>query len=65
MHERNDFHYYVLLNSISIISGQWEDDNVIKSYVQSDPIDGCASAGMELGMARLAGQRFTYSYRGS
>ena len=24
-----------------------------------------ALAGMELGMARLAGQRFTYSYRGS
>ena len=36
MHER----IYVLLNSISVISGQWEDDNVMKSSVQRDLIYG-------------------------
>ena len=28
------------LKSISVISGQWEDDNVMQSCVQRDPIYG-------------------------
>ena len=39
MHERMTC-IYVLLNSISVISGQWEDDNVMKSSVQRDSIYG-------------------------
>ena len=40
MHERMNCIFFVLLNSISVISGQWEDDNVMKSCVQRDPIYG-------------------------
>ena len=39
MHERMTC-IYVLFNSISVISGQWEDDNVMKSSVQRDLIYG-------------------------
>ena len=40
MHERINCNFYVLLNSISVILGQWEDYNVTKSCVQRDPIYG-------------------------
>ena len=40
MHERMNCIFYVLLNSISVISGQWKDGNVMKCCVQRDPIYG-------------------------
>ena len=58
----DDLRFYVLFNSIRVISGRWVDDNerlcAMKPHLQlkrSSP-----QAGPELTTARLVGQRLTH-----
>ena len=58
----DDLQFYILFNNVSIISGQWENDNErlcsVKHCLRSKRF--LPSAGLEPGTARSAGQRLTY-----
>ena len=62
----NDLRFYVLFNSILIISGRWADDKermcaMEPVYDKKDPRSG----GLEPGTARSLGQRITHRATGN
>ena len=63
----DDLRFYVLFNSISVISGRWTDDNK-RMYVMEPPQRlrrFLPRAELEPGTARSVGQRFTHRATGT